>query len=95
MENIEDLAIGNDVGLNEPLLFLFNANENMSSPNAAPAAAAGGNPLASSARAPGAGMSSYLPTSIKGLNTSSKTWMKNILDTSTKVINEGVQQVKQ
>jgi hypothetical protein len=27
VESIEDLAIGNDVGLNEPLLFLFNPNE--------------------------------------------------------------------
>jgi len=42
-----------------------------------------------------AGVSSYLPSSIKGLNTSGKSWMKNILDTSSKVINEGVQQVKQ
>ena len=27
VENLEDLAIGNQIGLNEPLLFLFNANE--------------------------------------------------------------------
>jgi cyclin G-associated kinase len=48
VENIEDLAIGNDIGLNEPLLFLFNANENMTSTNttasAAAAAGGGGNP---------------------------------------------------
>ncbi|CAF4325054.1 unnamed protein product, partial [Adineta steineri] len=46
VENIEDLAIGNDVGLNEPLLFLFNPNETFSSTSpsnpAAAAAAPGG-----------------------------------------------------
>ncbi len=116
VENIEDLAIGNDVGLNEPLLFLFNNNENMTSTNAtAPdanpppgktifiylikrilifclvpprAPVAGNNPSAS------AGVSSYIPSSLKGLNTSGKSWMKSIIDTSSKVINEGVQQVK-
>ncbi len=49
----------------------------------------GNNPSASSS------VSSYLPSSIKGLNTSGKSWMKSIIDTSSKVINEGVQQVKQ
>ena len=33
VENIEDLAIGNDIGLNEPLLFLFNNNETFNSTN--------------------------------------------------------------
>jgi hypothetical protein len=42
VENIEDLAIGNDIGLNEPLLFLFNTNETVPSTNAN-ASAAGGN----------------------------------------------------
>jgi hypothetical protein len=41
-----------------------------------------------------AGVSSYIPSSLKGLNTSGKSWMKSIIDTSSKVINEGVQQVK-
>ncbi|CAF4476538.1 unnamed protein product, partial [Rotaria magnacalcarata] len=31
VENIEDLAIGNDIGLNEPLLFLFNTNDTITS----------------------------------------------------------------
>jgi hypothetical protein len=46
VENIEDLAIGNDVGLNEPLLFLFNNNESMTSTNTTASVAAGGNPPA-------------------------------------------------
>ncbi|CAF0957547.1 unnamed protein product [Rotaria sordida] len=106
VENIEDLAIGNDIGLNEPLTFLFNTNETINSTNpttAAAAAAPVGNPSAASARVPvggnhpssNAGVSSYIPSSIKGLNTSGKSWMKSIIDTSSKVINEGVQQVKQ
>ncbi|CAF4713079.1 unnamed protein product [Rotaria sp. Silwood1] len=102
VENIEDLAIGNDIGLNEPLTFLFNTNETTSSTNPTTSAPAG-NPSAVSARAPvagnnpssNAGVSSYIPSSIKGLNTSGKSWMKSIIDTSSKVINEGVQQVKQ
>ncbi|CAF3580279.1 unnamed protein product [Rotaria sp. Silwood1] len=102
VENIEDLAIGNDIGLNEPLTFLFNTNETTSSTNPTTSAPAG-NPSAASARAPvagnnpssNAGVSSYIPSSIKGLNTSGKSWMKSIIDTSSKVINEGVQQVKQ
>ncbi len=117
VENIEDLAIGNDVGLNEPLLFLFNNNESMTSTNTTASVAAGGNPPAGEKkyswikeflfflvppRAPiaannpstNAGVSSYLPSSLKGLNTSGKSWMKSIIDTSSKVINEGVQQVK-
>ncbi|CAF3719474.1 unnamed protein product [Rotaria magnacalcarata] len=101
VENIEDLAIGNDIGLNEPLLFLFNTNDTITSTNTATSSAAGGNP--STAKAPLAannpslntGVSSYIPSSIKGLNTSGKSWMKSIIDTSSKVINEGVQQVKQ
>ena len=40
VENIEDLAIGNDIGLNEPLMFLFNANETQTSSNANASAAA-------------------------------------------------------
>ncbi|CAF1107828.1 unnamed protein product [Adineta ricciae] len=104
VENIEDIAIGNDVGLNEPLMFLFNSNEIMSPTNTMTSSSAVANPSSINAPRPpttagsssfGAGVSSYLPSSIKGLNTSGKTWMKNILDTSTKVINEGVQQVKQ
>jgi len=93
VENIEDLAIGNDIGLNEPLTFLFNPNESMNSspppppPSSVGAAAAGGGG--------GGGMSSFLPSSIKGLNNTSKSWMKNFIDTSSKVLNEGVQQVKQ
>jgi len=50
VENIEDLAIGNDVGLNEPLLFLFNNNETFNSNNTnstAAAAAVPGNPPSS------------------------------------------------
>ncbi|CAF2790523.1 unnamed protein product [Rotaria sp. Silwood2] len=102
VENIEDLAIGNDIGLNEPLTFLFNTNETTNSTNPT-ASAPGGNPSAASARAStvgnnpssNAGVSSYIPSSIKGLNTSGKSWMKSIIDTSSKVINEGVQQVKQ
>jgi len=39
VENIEDLAIGNDVGLNEPLLFLFNTNETVNPTSVTPAAA--------------------------------------------------------
>ncbi|CAF0853451.1 unnamed protein product [Adineta steineri] len=110
VENIEDLAIGNDVGLNEPLLFLFNPNETFSStspsnPAAAAAAPGGGGntptippraaPAGGSSSSFSAGVSSYIPSSIKGINTSGKSWMKNILDTSSKVITEGVQQVKQ
>lgn len=91
MENIEDLAIGNDIGLNEPLTFLFNPNESMNSSPAPPPSSVG----AAAAAAGGGGMTSFLPSSIKGLNNTSKSWMKNFIDTSSKVLNEGVQQVKQ
>lgn len=103
VENLEDLAIGNDIGLNEPLLFLFNENENIGSGNSF-SNSVPGNPPAAPQRPPvignnpssssNAGVSSYLPSSLKGLNTSGKSWMKSIIDTSSKVINEGVQQVK-
>ena len=90
VETLEVLAVGNDVKLNEPLTFLFNPNETMnSSPSPAPP------PPPPSAAAVGGGMGSFLPSSIKGLNNSSKSWMKNLIDTSSKVINESVQQVKQ
>lgn len=97
VENIEDLAIGNDIGLNEPLLFLFNENENLNTANPSGGSnpqrppVMGNNPSSSSSHA---SVSSYLPSSLKGLNTSGKSWMKSIIDTSSKVINEGVQQVK-
>lgn len=48
VENLEDIAIGNDVGLNEPLLFLFNNNENLSTINPNPSLPIGGNPPSSS-----------------------------------------------
>ena len=75
----------------------------MASTNANLSAAGGNAPSSISPRAPNnannpssnAGVSSYLPSSIKGLNTSGKSWMKSIIDTSSKVITEGVQQVKQ
>ena len=87
VENIEDLAIGNSIGLNEPLLFLFNAHEVNETGGMKPPAP----PVAASSM----GVASFIPSSIKGLNTSGKSWMKSLIDTSSKVINEGVQQVKQ
>ena len=117
VENIEDLAIGNDIGLNEPLTFLFNTNDTSKSTSAVTSAAVGNtstskksqlrsqnlfrlvspkvsmvienNPSASST------VSSHIPSSIKGLNMSGKSWMKNFINSSTRVINDGVQQVKQ
>ena len=44
VENIEDIAIGNDVGLNEPLMFLFNTNETMSPTNTMTSSGTAANP---------------------------------------------------
>lgn len=59
-------------------------------PTTAAASAAGGTQQSTNS-----GVAGFIPSSLKGLNASSKSWMKTIIDSSSKVINESVQQVKQ
>ncbi|CAF0801102.1 unnamed protein product [Didymodactylos carnosus] len=113
VESIEDLAIGNDIGLNEPLKFLFiMTNESVSATSQALPQHYSSNSFASNVfsssavinSSPSSVSSNQKTTSsppsassiqtqapnqlLSSLKGTGKSWMKNLLDTSSKVITD-------